>query len=93
MATPRVFNGAVPGTPWTNVIGGAANIAGMTWQNVGSTILHIAFTTAAPGNPGSATDAFHILRPGEAFYDANGSAALWARSVGNGAGSISGTSD
>lgn len=93
MATPRVSVAVPAGPNWTNVIGGAANIAGVTWQCRGAVPIEIAFTTAKPSTPWSGTDAVHILEPGAAYYDVNGSAQLWARSLGTGSGWIAATSD
>ena len=75
MATPKVF--VTLTTTWTEVSGAAASVAGVTWQNLGPGTAQIAFTTLAPAN--GATDAYHSLNPGEAFYDKNGSAKVWAR--------------
>lgn len=66
---------------WTDVIGAAAAQAGVTWQNVGRDDVLIAFTTIAP----TASDGYHILAPGEAYYDKNGSAHLWAKNPGGSA--------
>lgn len=89
MATPRVF--ATLGTTWTAVEGGAASVAGVTWQNVGPDKLMIAFTAAAP--VGGATDAVHLLGPGVTWYDRNGSAKVWARSQTSVGAQLSATSD
>lgn len=93
MATPRTSLPVPAGPDWTNVIGGAANLAGVTWQCRGTVPIEIAFTTAKPATPWGATDAVHVLEPTDAYYDVNGSAQLWARSLGNGPGWIVGTSD
>lgn len=77
MATPRVM--ATVGMNWTAVEGAAASVAGVTWQNVGQDEALIAFTTTAPA--GGATDAVHLLKRGDMFYDKTGSAKVWARSM------------
>jgi len=86
MATPKVFAEVTPA--WTNVIGAAAGVPGVTWQNEGANNVQIAFTAAAPAD--RPTDAFHTLQPLAAFYDESGSAACWVRSMGPG-GVICGT--
>lgn len=75
MATPHVR--AAVTASWTDVIGSAASVAGVTWQNLGPDVVEIAFTTSAPA--GGASDATHLLAQGEAFYDKNGSAHCWVR--------------
>ena len=87
MATPKVFANLTGA--WTEVSGAAASVAGVTWQNLGPGMIHIAFTTLAPA--GGPTDAYHNLNPGEAFYDKNGSAKVWARATIGGA--LSATAD
>ena len=88
MATPRV--NALLTASWTNVSGAAAGVAAMTWQNLGPGDIYIAFTAAAP--TGGATDAVHLLRPDDAYFDQTGSAAIWARAETAGA-RLSGTSN
>jgi|KBSSwiStaDraftv2_1062776.scaffolds.fasta_scaffold124292_3 hypothetical protein len=75
MATPKVY--ATVGTAYADVIGAAAAVAGVTWQNIGPGKISIAFTTVAPAE--GATDAVHLLDVGEAFYDKNGSAHCWVK--------------
>ena len=88
MATPKVFTAVT--SAWQDLVGGAASTAGVTWQNVGSSPIYIAFTTAAPA--GGATDAFHVLDAGTAYYDKNGSTHCWAKCPG-GAGTLTATAD
>ena len=85
MATPKV--NTATGQDWTDIIGAAASVAGMTWQNLGPGSATISFSTAKPVS----TDARHVLERGQAFYDKTGSAHLWACSS-NGA-VIAGTAD
>lgn len=89
MASPKVRK-RVTGV-WTSIEGAAASVAGVTWQNVGSFEVYIAFTTSAPAE--GETDAYHILAPGTAYYDKNGSAKVWARTVGNAESLITATAD
>jgi len=88
MATPKVLASVT--TSWADVIGAAASVAGITWQNTGPNVIWIAFTTAAPA--GGATDAYHILQPSGAYYDKSGAAHCWVKSPG-GASAISATAD
>lgn len=87
MANPKVLAAAT--AEWTDVIGAAAAVPGVTWQCIGDGVLAIAFTVAEP----TLTDAVHELGPREAFYDKNGSAHCWIRLTGRGAASISATAD
>lgn len=87
MATPRVL--ATLTTAWTAVEGAAASVAGVTWQNLGRDEIMIAFTAIAP----TASDAVHLLKRGEAFYDKNGSAKVWARSMTSVGAQLAATSD
>jgi hypothetical protein len=87
MATPEVRASLT--SSWADVSGDAASVAGVTWQNIGPSPIHIAFTTTAPGD----TDAFHVLKAGEAFYDKNGSAHVWARYTGHIASILCATAD
>lgn len=89
MATPRVL--ATLTTSWTAVEGAAASVAGVTWQNLGKDEIMIAFTTLAPS--GAASDAVHVLKRTEAFYDKNGSAKVWARSMTSVGAQLAATSD
>ena len=77
MATPKA-RATVDNETWADIAGAAASTAGVTWQNQGPSDAWIAFTTAAP----TGADAIHILAPGEAFYDKNGSAHVWAQAIG-----------
>jgi hypothetical protein len=70
-------------TTWTDISGGAANIAGVTWQNLGPDIAYIAFTASAPA--GGSSDAYHVLGARDAYYDENGSAKVWAKCGAGGA--------
>lgn len=89
MATPKILTAV--SNSWTDIIGSAAAVAGVTWQNVGVHQVMIAFTTTAPA--GGATDAYHLLNHGEAFYDKNGSAHCWAKCIGNAGSTLSATAD
>lgn len=89
MATPKVLANVT--SAWTNVIGSAANVAGLAWQNVGPSEIQIAFTTLEPA--GGPTDAYMILPVRGGYYDVNGSAACWVRSIGSAGSTISGTAD
>lgn len=91
MATPRVLVSLPAGSNWTSIEGTAAGVAGVTWQNVGGCTIQIAFTTAAPA--GGAADAYHVLPTNSAFYDANGSAKVWARCIDGQGSTVSATSD
>ena len=75
MATPKVYVKQAQSTTWVDVAGAAASVAGVTWQNIGGVRFRIAFTTSAPAE--GSTDAYHVLQPGEAYYDKNGSAHVW----------------
>lgn len=75
MATPKSRNEL--SSSWTEITS-AANTAGITWQNVGSQTVMIAFTASEP----TASDPYHVLYPMAAFYDKNGSAKCWARTPG-----------
>ena len=88
MASPKVL--ANVGSTWTNVIGAASGVANVTWQNIGNAAqIQIAFTTAAPA--GSATDAYHILNPGDGYLDVTGSTACWVRCLSSVGGTIAAT--
>lgn len=87
MATPRVL--ATLTTSWTAVEGAAASVVGVTWQNLGKDEIMIAFTAIAP----TANDAVHLLKRGAAFYDKNGSAKVWARSMTSVGAQLAATSD
>lgn len=77
MATPKVRT--LLTSAWVDIAGAAASVAGVTWQNIGPGSVQISFTTSSPA-AGGATDAYHTLKTGEAFYDRNGSAHVWAMS-------------
>lgn len=89
MATPKVY--AAVTTAYTDVIGAAAAVAGVTWQNLGPGNISIAFTVVAPAE--AATDAVHLLEPGDAFYDKNGSAHCWVKQATGKGARISATAD
>ena len=73
-----------------SIIGAAAGQVGVTWQNEGPNDAILWFVAATPG----ANDARHVLRPGDAWYDRNGSAGLWAAAApGLGGAKLSATRD
>lgn len=89
MATGLVLANMNANADWAEIQGAAASTAGVTWQNVGKVAAGIAFVATAPDGD----DAYHILQPGQAFYDKNGSAKVWAKPAGIGSASLSATAD
>lgn len=89
MATARVRANLEAGADWASVEGAAASVAGVTWQNLGPEPVLIAFAASAPGP----TTAYHRLNIGEAFYDKNGSAKVWAKMQGVAGSILTATSD
>lgn len=89
MATGLVLAKLNAKSDWAQIQGAAASVAGITWQNVGKVSANIAFSAAAPG----INDAYHILQPGEAFYDKNGSAKVWAKPATSGSPVLAATRD
>lgn len=87
MATPKVKENL--SSNWSDVAKSAASVAGVTWQNVGPGDCVISFTTAEP----TSADAYHVLKSGEAYYDKNGSAHVWARYTGGDGATITATAD
>lgn len=85
MATPKVV--ATATSTWTDIIGSAASVAGMTWHNNGPGRVVLSFSNAAPAS----TDARHVLERGQAYYDKNGTAHCWL--IGDIGGVVSGTAD
>lgn len=79
MATPYATNEVIADGQWHDVAGAAANVAGVTWQNVGPYALEIAFTAAAPLR----TDARQLLNPAAAWNDETGSPHVWVRPLGS----------
>lgn len=75
-----LVNAAVGGS-WADVVGAAASVAGVTWQNVGGDIVLIAF--GGSSEPSEATDAFHALKQYDAYFDVSGSDYVWVRSPGS----------
>lgn len=76
MATAKVLATATT-SDWTDVIGSAASVAGVTWQNLGPADVFLAFQTAKPGT----SDPYVVLKVKDAFYDKNGSAHVWAKAT------------
>lgn len=86
MATPKVLSAVTPA--WVDVAGSAASVAGVTWQNLGTNAIKIAFSATSP----STATPYNTLLPNQAFYDKNGSAKVWVKSGGTGS-TISGVAD
>lgn len=74
MATAKVMANA-SSSDWTDIVGTAASVAGVTWQNIGPADVLLAFQTSKP----VAGDPYVVLKVKDAFYDKNGSAHVWAK--------------